>query len=209
MNEREVVAKFFGANPQWKINANIGFLIDKSAKPLSVENLSIAALALRDTLLLAPEYEDAWQDCKFYQPGETGLAHRAIFIEKLRAKEQQEIASKESEVLIRQLGDKFRGQSLERLREVAEKRRVHRLTASQFKQEREATALKKVRQYDGFPVLPEYLVLPGQVQATKIDAVSLLALVRTDYYFYKRLVNKYGGQQITDRQNTVNLPPGE
>ena len=201
MNDREVVRQFFEAHPEWKADANISFLIEQSAKPLSVENLLSAAMVLRDKLLLAPEYEDAWQDYKFYHPGETGLAHRAFFIEELRAKEIKEAASKEYEGLIKTLGEKFRGQSLERLREVAEKRRVHGMTASEFRAERAAQAPKEVRkQYDGFITLPDYVVFPGDIQATHITPALLQGLPRAGYWRYRWLCKRYGVLQISDRQ---------
>jgi hypothetical protein len=169
---------------------------------------------VRDALLLSPRYQEEWEDeierlerekeldHRSFRDGRIGSAHRNAFIEKLRARD----AVKEYESLIATLGEKFRGQSIERLREVAEKRRIHVLTASQFREERaaeEAKAPKKPREYDGFPILPEFLVLPGQVQATKIDAAFLSGLVRADFYLYRRICSKYGMTQITDRQNGV------
>ena len=198
---REVVRQFFEAHPQWKADANISFLIEQSAKPLSIETLLSAALVLRDKLLLAPEYEDAWQDYKFYHPGETGLAHRAFFIEQLREKEVRNAASKEYETLITQLGEKFRGQGIERLREVAEKRRVHGMTASEFREERAAQAPKEVRKhYDGFITLPDSVCFPGDIQATHITPALLQALPRVDYWRYRWLCKRYGMTQISDRQ---------
>lgn len=215
MSEREVVAKFFDTQvgKPYKRDANIGLLIEKSAKPVTLETIAKAAYLLRDTLLLSLEFEEAWQDERerlendlrlarlgIERATETriGFAHRNAFIEK-RLREE---AQKEHESLVKQLGEKFRSESLERLREVAEKRRIHGLTASEFLQERAASQPKDTRkQYDGFASLPDYLVLPGDVQATKIDATFLRGLVRGDYFLYRRLANRYGMTQISDRQN--------
>jgi|HubBroStandDraft_6_1064221.scaffolds.fasta_scaffold02488_15 hypothetical protein len=202
MNDQEIIAKFFEVRPEFAVQANISFLRDQAAKPLTVESLSAAADQLRDTLLLAPEYESAFEAFLFHNGKKKNLAERAIFIETMRAKEIQAAASQEYEALIKQLGEKWRGNTIERLREVVEKRRIHNMTASQFKEQRAPTP-KEHRPYAEFPTLPEILVLPGNVQATRIDAAFLTNLPKTDFYLYRRLYNKFGGQQITDRQNGI------
>jgi hypothetical protein len=137
--ERQVVEMFYKQNPQWRRDANTSFLLQRSTKPVTVESLVAAAYLLRDTLLLGEGYDNAWEDYKFYHPGEAGLAHRAIFIEKLRAKEMQEAEAVERAILVKSLGDKFKDEPLQRLREIAEKRRVYGLTASEFKAEARRT----------------------------------------------------------------------
>ncbi len=202
MNDQEIISAFFASRPEFAVQANASFLIERAGTPLTVQSLAAAAQALRDTLLLAPAYESAWQNHVFYNPDQKGLAHRGIFIENLREKEIQAAATKEHEALVKQLGEKFRGESLDRLRAVAEKRRVHGQTASEFRAERAASAPTRQRSsYDGYPVLPEFLVLPGDVQARKIDAEFLNRIYRTDYYIYRRLYDRFGGRQLTDRQN--------
>jgi hypothetical protein len=204
MNEREVVAKFFALRPEFALQSNVSFLRDHVAEPITVESLNAAADQFRDTLALANPYDAAWLDWCALNPNKRGLAYRRQLVEGMREKEIQAAATKEYESLIKQVGERFRGESIERLREVAEKRRVNNLTASQFKQERAASAPKvPQRQYDGFPIMPDFLVLPGSVQATKIDAAFLSGLVRADYYLYRRLASKYGMDQITDRQNGI------
>jgi hypothetical protein len=56
------------------------------------------------------------------------------------------------------------------------------------------------RKFPGYPNLPDMIVLPGQVQATKCDSVFLLNLARTDFYEYKRLCSRFSSDQITARQ---------
>jgi hypothetical protein len=209
MNDKEIVAQFLKLQrPEYDRNANVISLLDylmRVAKPVMVESLNDAVYQLRETLLLAAAYEDAWEDFKFYNPGQTGSAHRIEFIEKMRAKEVQAARTTERDGLLKVLGDKFKNESLERLREVAEKRRIHGLTASQFKEERAAAAPKETRrkQYDGFVSLPDLLVLPGDIQATKITSEFLRGLPRANYSLYRWLCSRFGMNQITDRQREV------
>jgi len=154
---------------------------------------------------LAPEYQSAWDQFVFLNPEKSGFSFRREFLQKMEEKELADAITRERETLIKQLGERFRGFTLERLREVAEKRRIHGLTASEWRVERAANAppAPKVRQYSDYPTLPEFLVLPGEIKATRIDAAFLLGLARTDYWLYKKFVSKYGGNQITDRQNAA------
>jgi hypothetical protein len=200
-----VLEEFFKSRPELNVQANQNFLLDLAGKPVTIEGLTRAAAQLRDSLALAPAYEDAWDEHRYAHPSDNNSAGRALFIEKLRKKEVQQAESREYEALIKQVGEKWRGEPLERLREIAEKRRIHGLTASQFKQERAekaATAPKAPKEYDGYLPLPDYLVLPGQAQATRIDGPFLQALVKADYSMYRRLFTKYGGAQLTDRSRT-------
>ena len=52
---------------------------------------------------------------------------------------------------------------------------------------------------DGYPTLPQYLVLPGHVQATQMTPELIRSLVKTDYDCWRLLVRKYGSDQITER----------
>jgi len=59
------------------------------------------------------------------------------------------------------------------------------------------------RRYPGYPNLPDTIVPSGQVQAVKCDAAYLYGLAKNDFYLYKRMVEKFGSQQINDRQKGV------
>jgi len=52
---------------------------------------------------------------------------------------------------------------------------------------------------DGYPTLPQYLVLPGHVQATSMSPETIRNLVKADYNCWRMLVRKYGPDQITER----------
>jgi hypothetical protein len=63
-----------------------------------------------------------------------------------------------------------------------------------------ADAHRDQRKYPGYPDLPTTLVPRGQVQAIRCDSTYLLGLAKKDFYEYKRMVDRFGSAQITDRQ---------
>lgn len=86
-----------------------------------------------------------------------------------------------------------------RLSEIQAKQAQAKLSLPQLHQiVRDAT--KDSRRYPGYPNLPELIVPPGQIQAVRCDSAYLLRLARTDFFEYKRLVARFGSEQITARQ---------
>ncbi len=116
MNDQEIIAKLFESRLEFAVQANSSSLLERAAKPITVESLNAAADQLRDTLLLASACESAWQEHKFYNPDRKNLAERSLFIEKWR---KQELLH-EYNSLLKELGrEDLRGIPLGDLREIA------------------------------------------------------------------------------------------
>jgi hypothetical protein len=92
-----------------------------------------------------------------------------------------------------------RDQLIEYRDSVILKQQMAKQTVSELKQVIEDS--KPQRRKDGMPQLPEFMVLPGQVQATKIDADFLNKLIRVDYEMFKmKFVRPYGAAQVDERR---------
>jgi hypothetical protein len=61
-------------------------------------------------------------------------------------------------------------------------------------------AHRDTRRFRGYPNLPATIVPRGQVQAVRCDSAYLLNLARIDFHEYRRMVDKFGSDQITARQ---------
>lgn len=86
-----------------------------------------------------------------------------------------------------------------RISEIQSKQAQAKLSVPQLKEfVRQVT--KDTRRFVGFPNLPEFIVPQGQIQAVRCDSAYLLRLARTDYFEYKRLISRFGSEQITARQ---------
>jgi hypothetical protein len=89
------------------------------------------------------------------------------------------------------------------------KAKLESVTSKQEQAKLTVPELKKIvqdaqpkRRADGYPTLPKFLVPEGQVQAIRCDSAYLLNLARVDYYSYKKLVSRFGSEQITERQRS-------
>src|SRR5258708_3188936 len=82
MSDEQMIENFFEARPEFAVVANGPMLSDKASRPLTVESLIYAANQLEGVLLLAPAYQSAWDEYKFYNSEKRGLALRRILLEK-------------------------------------------------------------------------------------------------------------------------------
>lgn len=85
-----------------------------------------------------------------------------------------------------------------RLSEILSKQAQAKLSVPELKEI--VRASQPQRRLDGYPNLPDFIVMPGNVQATKCDAAFLLRLAKQDLFEYRRLVSRFGTDQINERQ---------
>src|SRR6266481_1307164 len=123
MSDEQMIEKVFEARPEFAVGANGPMLLDKASRPLTVESLIHAANQLEDVLLLAPAYQSAWDEYKFYNSEKSGLAFRRIFLEKMRKEELQATYVHDYNALVKELGEDNRGLPIADLREIAATRR--------------------------------------------------------------------------------------
>jgi hypothetical protein len=83
--------------------------------------------------------------------------------------------------------------------QIRERQRLAKMDTDQIRSELQAGRPRE-RRYFGYPDLPETIVPAHSIQAVRCDAAYLIGLAKIDFYEYKKLVSKYGSQQITDRQ---------
>jgi hypothetical protein len=95
---------------------------------------------------------------------------------------------------------KTRHQVRERLLEVQQKQLAASKPVSQLHAEVKA-ATKIERRLDGYPTLGQFMVLPSEVRARRVDGEFLRTLAKVDYEHYRKLVRLYGAAQITERMN--------
>jgi hypothetical protein len=83
--------------------------------------------------------------------------------------------------------------------QIIERQRLVKLPSSQIKQELKASRPKALR-YPPYENLGEYITPRGSVQSVRCDSAYLLNLVKTNFYEYRYLVDRFGSAQITARQ---------
>jgi hypothetical protein len=83
--------------------------------------------------------------------------------------------------------------------QIIERQRLAKLPSSQIKQELKASRPKALR-YPPYENLGEYITPRGSVQSVRCDSAYLLNLVKTNFYEYRYLVDRFGSAQITARQ---------
>ena len=120
-DQQKTLAEFYQRKrPDLDVRANDSFLIEKAGKPISIQNLLVAANQLQDTLLLTPAYQSAWDGFVFYDPEKKGTAFRRQFLEQMRLKEIKSAEMHEYNSLLKELGrEDLRGILLRDLREIA------------------------------------------------------------------------------------------
>jgi hypothetical protein len=213
--ERKVVEEFYQQNPQWRREANTSFLLERSTKPVTVESLVAAAYLLRESLLLAPDYQEEWENEKerlerekelglsssYHRAEQIGTAHRIAFIEKLREKEMKE----EQERLVEELGGgSFRGLPLEDLRQIAATRKENARRKSLNSAELSALA-REERPTPTAPGLPWTYQPFGKTESVELTAEVLRSaggrnspLTIRDFKF---LCERWGSDKVNERMN--------
>src|SRR5713101_5157024 len=115
MIDEKLFSEFCKRRPEYALQANESTLYDAVSPPATVGSLCAAADRLEHKLLIAPEYQSAW-DAHVYHGHENGLAHRRVFFEKMREKENQAAYEAEYNDLIKELGEDLRDLQITDLR---------------------------------------------------------------------------------------------
>jgi hypothetical protein len=230
LTNEQIKQHLYDVAPWLAVDTNVSML-----RGCTIQNIANQIARMEGSLVIAAEWREAWREhLSIYLEAEDGYAFQKAFFEKKKAEDDaRELASLRSELknvrIVSQQGERLDVNTLtlptlrQHKADIENHIRMKGMTAGDLRAEYLAKHPAPKKRLDGYPILPQQMVLPnglkiGDWVADGIHAVEMtpelihaFSRAKSDsaeWHFYRfRLVRAYGAGQVSERQQ-ISIPTG-